>query len=74
MRELLERLVDEMVSRGVRFEDATREFEARFIARALAGCDGNIGQAAQQLGLHRNTLTRRMAASRPAAGPRNRRA
>jgi exonuclease VII small subunit len=31
----LEKLVEEMVDRGVRFEDAVREFEKRFIARML---------------------------------------
>ena len=34
--EQLERLVDEMVTKGVRYEDAHREFEKRFIAQVLA--------------------------------------
>ena len=32
LKEQLERLVDEMVTRGVRYEDAQREFEKKFIA------------------------------------------
>jgi DNA-binding NtrC family response regulator len=54
----LERLVEEMVERGVRFDDATREFEKRFIARVLGRCDGCLTRAADALGMHRNTLTR----------------
>ena len=33
--ERLEKLVEEMVDKGVHFEDAVREFEKRFIARVL---------------------------------------
>ena len=62
MREELERLVAEMVERGVHFEDAQREFERRFIARVVAHCDGNVGRAADALGMHRNTLTRKVSA------------
>ena len=32
----LERLVDEMVTKGIRYEDAQREFEKKFIAHVLA--------------------------------------
>jgi DNA-binding NtrC family response regulator len=56
----LERLVEEMVDRGVHFEDAVREFEKRFISRVLGRCDGSLSKAAGTLGMHRNTLTRKM--------------
>ena len=56
----LQKLVDEMVDKGVRFEDATREFEKRFIARVLAATDGSLTKTADTLGMHRNTLTRKM--------------
>jgi Fis family transcriptional regulator len=61
MRELLEQLVDEMVSKGIHYEDALKEFEKRFIARTLAKADGNLCKAADLLGIHRNTLSRKMA-------------
>jgi DNA-binding protein Fis len=61
MREQLERLIDEMVSKGVRYEDAQREFEKRFIAHVLQKLDGNLGKAADLLGMHRNTLRRKVA-------------
>jgi DNA-binding NtrC family response regulator len=56
----LERLVDEMVGRSVQFDDAVREFEKRFIARVLNQCDGSLTKSACALGMHRNTLTRKM--------------
>ncbi len=56
----LERLVEEMVDRGVQFEDAVHEFEKRFIARVLRQCDGSLTKTACALGMHRNTLTRKM--------------
>ena len=56
----LDRLVDEMVERGVQFDDALHEFEKRFISRVLGCCDGSLTKAADALGIHRNTLTRKM--------------
>jgi DNA-binding NtrC family response regulator len=56
----LERLVEEMLERDVRFADAVREFETRFITRVLGKCDGSLTKTADILGMHRNTLTRKM--------------
>jgi DNA-binding NtrC family response regulator len=58
--ERLERLVDEMVEKGVQFDDAVREFEKRFIANVLGKADGSLTKTADALGIHRNTLTRKM--------------
>jgi DNA-binding NtrC family response regulator len=60
MSERLDRLIEEMVDKGIRFEDAVREFEKRFIARVLRQCDGSLTKASDQLGIHRNTLTRKV--------------
>ncbi|MEE2637214.1 MAG: helix-turn-helix domain-containing protein [Acidobacteriota bacterium] len=60
MRDELNRLVDEMVTKGIRFDDARQEFERRFISRALAHSDGKVGRAAKMLGIHRNTLSRKV--------------
>ena len=61
MRAELEALVREMVEKGILYEDARREFERRFIMHALEKGDGNIGRAAELIGLHRNTLSRKIA-------------
>jgi DNA-binding NtrC family response regulator len=58
--ERLERLVEEMVEKGVQFEDAVQEFEKRFITRVLGRCEGSLTKTAHELGIHRNTLTRKM--------------
>lgn len=60
VREQLDRLVEEMVDKGVRWEDAHLEFERRFIARVLARSNGSLSRAAEALGMHRNTLSRKM--------------
>ena len=60
MKEQLERLVDEMVTKGVRYEDAQREFEKKFITQVLLKADGNLCRAAEVLGMHRNTLSRKI--------------
>ena len=46
------------------FEDAQREFERMFIARALAKTDFNVCKAAKITGLHRNTLSRKISTYR----------
>ena len=60
MREQLDSLVQQMLDRGVRYEDARREFEKVFITRALQRSNGCLGDAAELLGIHRNTVTRKM--------------
>ena len=60
LRDQLERLVDDLVTRGVRYEEAQREFEKRFIAHVLTKADGNLCKAADLLGMHRNTLSRKI--------------
>ena len=57
----MERLVAEMLDRGVHYEDARREFEKLFISRALQRTKGSLGEAADLLGLHRNTVARKIA-------------
>lgn len=64
MREQLNRLVDEMLTKGILYEDARLEIERRFISRALARSNGNLGRAADLLGIHRNTLSRKIAVHR----------
>jgi DNA-binding NtrC family response regulator len=56
----LDKLVEEMVDKGVHFEDAVHELEKRFISKVLGCCDGSLTRTAGTLGIHRNTLTRKM--------------
>ena len=60
MRERLEALVQEMLDKGIRYDEAQQEFEKVFITRALQRAKGSVGTAADLLGLHRNTVARKM--------------
>ena len=61
MREQLERIIQEMLDKGILYDEARREFEKLFITRALQRSKGSVGDAATLLGLHRNTVARKMA-------------
>ena len=60
MHKLLDQLVAEMVSRGVHYDDAQREFDKRFVTCVIQKADGNLCKAADTLGVHRNTLARKI--------------
>ncbi|MGH9405226.1 MAG: helix-turn-helix domain-containing protein [Terriglobia bacterium] len=60
MKDQLEALISQMMEHGVHFEDAVEEFEKRFIRKALEKHGGNRSKAAQMLGIHRNTLSRKI--------------
>jgi Fis family transcriptional regulator len=57
---LLEQLVTQMVEKGIQYEDALREFDRRFIVEVVDKSDGNLSKAAGSLGVHRNTLARKI--------------
>jgi DNA-binding NtrC family response regulator len=60
VREQLDKLVQELLEKGVLYDEARREFEKMFIARALQRSNGSVGDAADMLGLHRNTIARKI--------------
>ena len=60
MKQQLDALIVEMVDKGIRFSDAKKEFEKRFIARVVQRHRGNLSRAAQDLRIHRNTLGRKV--------------
>jgi DNA-binding NtrC family response regulator len=61
-----------MVEKGIHYEDALREFDRRFIIEVMDKTDGNLSKAADTLGVHRNTLARKIKElkikTRPSAG------
>jgi DNA-binding NtrC family response regulator len=61
LRELLEALVEALVSKGVPYDEARQAFEKRYVERALQEADGSVSGAAGVMGVHRNTVTRKMA-------------
>ena len=58
MKAQLESLVLQMYRGGIRFEEALREFQGVFILTVLREQKGNQCRAAEELGMHRNTLRR----------------
>jgi Fis family transcriptional regulator, factor for inversion stimulation protein len=60
VKDQLEALINQMIEQGVAYEDAVSEFEKRFIRRVLEKNHGNQFKAAQELGIHRNTLSRKV--------------
>ena len=51
-----------MLTKGILYDDARREIERTFITRALKHSKGNLAKAATLLGIHRNTLSRKVSA------------
>ena len=60
MKQVLEEVIDEMVSKGIYWSEALSQFEKLFILRALEECDGHLSQAAEIMGIHRNTLSKKV--------------
>lgn len=61
MKRDLDNLVLQMLDAGVAYNDAVREFKKRYILEVLARHRGNQCKAAEELGMHRNTLSRTLA-------------
>ena len=61
MRRELDSLVTQMHSSGIPYEEAVREFKRQYLREVLVAHRGNQCKAAEELGMHRNTLSRAMA-------------
>jgi DNA-binding NtrC family response regulator len=57
----LENLVDEMLEGHILLDEALCEFEKLYIKKALARHKQHISNTAAVLGIHRNTLAKRVA-------------
>lgn len=73
MKDQLETLVVQMVERGILLDEAVNEFEKKFIKRALERTNGNQSRAARVLGIHRNTLSRKVEGYKLTGSPIRRR-
>ena len=77
IRPRLEALIDEMLDGQIMLDEALAEFEKLYIQKALARHKEHLSRTAATLGIHRNTLSKRVSdyrtqerAARPA--PRTR--
>jgi DNA-binding NtrC family response regulator len=64
MRARLEALIDEMLDGQIMLDEALDEFEKLYIQKALARHKDHLSRTATTLGIHRNTLSKRVAAYR----------
>lgn len=72
MKDQLEALIAQMIERGILFDEAVSEFEKKFIKKILESSNGNQSKAARVLGIHRNTLSRKIEAYKLDQKPRRR--
>ena len=61
LKDRMESLSTEMIDRGIFFSEAVSQFEKGFILEVLRRNNGNILRTAGELGIHRNTLSKRLA-------------
>ena len=61
MKRELDGLITQMHSSGVSYAEAVRQFKKRYLLMVLAHHKGNQCKAAEELGMHRNTLSRTLA-------------
>jgi DNA-binding NtrC family response regulator len=64
MRARLEALIEEMLDGQIMLDEARDEFEKLYIQKALTRHKEHLSRTATSLGIHRNTLAKRVAAYR----------
>lgn len=60
IKDVLENVIDEMVAKGIYWTEALSQFEKMFILRVLEQTNGNLSRAATTMGIHRNTLSKKI--------------
>ncbi len=67
----MESLIEEMLDGQIMLNEAISEFEKLYIQKALARYNEHLSQTANALGIHRNTLSKRVATYQaPAKAPK----
>ena len=61
MKDQLQALVTQMIDKGLYLEEAVSEMERRFILTVLERNKGNHTKAAKAMGIHRNSLNKKLA-------------
>jgi len=61
MRARLEAIIDEMLDGHILLAEALNEFEKVYIKKALVRNRSNLSKTANSLGVHRNTIAKRVA-------------
>jgi len=61
LKERLDILCKEMIDRGILYSEAMDRFEKCFIAEVMRRNNGNMLRSSAILGIHRNTLSKKIA-------------
>jgi transcriptional regulator with PAS, ATPase and Fis domain len=60
LKERLDILCTEMIEKGILFSEAMEQFECCFISEVMRRHEGNLIRTAANLGIHRNTLSKKV--------------
>ena len=60
LKDRIESICTEMIDRGIFYTEAVEQFQKCFILEVVRRNDGSISHAADELGIHRNTLAKRL--------------
>lgn len=69
MKKQMEALVEKMLDGQILLSEALEEFEKVFIERALERNGNHISKTAETLGMHRNTVAKRLASYNGSSTP-----
>ncbi len=71
LKERLESICLEMIDKGILFAEAVEQFEQCFITEVVKRNDGHLIHASDHLGIHRNTLAKKMTQYKARTARRN---
>jgi DNA-binding protein Fis len=72
LKDRLESICIEMIDKGILFSEAVEQFENCFIAEVVRRNDGHLTHASDLLGIHRNTLAKRLSRFKARLVPKSR--
>ena len=61
IKKTLEAIIEELLDGSILLSEAAGEFEKLYITKALERNGKHISKTAEQIGIHRNTLSKRLA-------------
>lgn len=64
----LNHIIGELITNGIKLEQALDVFEGKYIAAAMDASAGNVTKASRVLGVHRNTLHNKLRSQSPVNG------
>jgi DNA-binding NtrC family response regulator len=60
IKQVLDEVIDEMLDKGIYWPEFSAQLEKLYIMNALSKTNGSVYKAAELMGIHRNTLSKRI--------------